>query len=199
MPTDQEIEDAAATIFCHAQFKGDDYTARQLAKKIIAAALEARDAEITSQEKRLRGAVLENAKLHETIGAYANRQGALMAEIAELRSQRDMACANVTELAESCKIAMAEIAKLTAGATSSKNIINELSRRLRDAEPEVEKLRAVLEPFAAWIKKVDARVHPDHTDADNGTLLVNGLAVVTYGDLRRAAAALEQRVTTGKE
>jgi hypothetical protein len=32
MPTDAQVEAAASVIFCHAQFKGDDYTARQLAR-----------------------------------------------------------------------------------------------------------------------------------------------------------------------
>lgn len=64
---------------------------------------------------------------------------------------------------------------------------------LEKNESERLELRAALKPFAAWIAKVDL-AFPDlafpggpHTE-DNRTLLINGGAVVTYGDMRRAAA-----------
>lgn len=38
-PTDKEVEAAAAVIFCHHQFKGDDYTARRVARDALRAAI----------------------------------------------------------------------------------------------------------------------------------------------------------------
>lgn len=38
-PTEKQIDRAAAAIFCHAQFKGDTYTARQLARRCLELAL----------------------------------------------------------------------------------------------------------------------------------------------------------------
>jgi 3' exoribonuclease, RNase T-like len=39
-PIDAQVEAAAAVLFCHAQFRGDDYTARSLARRMLNSAAE---------------------------------------------------------------------------------------------------------------------------------------------------------------
>lgn len=60
-------------------------------------------------------------------------------------------------------------------------------------EARIAELKAALKPFAAWIDKVDTAAPSESTTDNNRTCLINGSAVVTYGDFRRAARALEQK------
>lgn len=77
--------------------------------------------------------------------------------------------------------------------------IREWTERALTAEAEIEKLQVALKPFAAWIDKVDTAAPSESTTDNNRTCLINGSAVVTYGDFRRAAQALEQKAPEKQE
>jgi hypothetical protein len=66
-----------------------------------------------------------------------------------------------------------------------------------DMAAEIERLRAsnaelaaALKPFARWIDKVDTAAPSESSTDNNRTCLINGSAIVTYGDFRRARAAV---------
>lgn len=76
-PYDELADVAAGRIFCHAQFKGDDYTSRQLAKDILAPAT----AEITKLVAAILWAEVEIGLLRTAFRVNMLRDGHTDAEI----------------------------------------------------------------------------------------------------------------------